>query len=107
MIEDLLGFFESFGHWILGAPFGIAGLIVAVTVPGSDDLLLRSAFALLLLHTSAMLLIGFGLKKAKRSLVISWLVVFSLLIGYAAWKASTQSAPVAPSRQSIPSGTHE
>lgn len=105
--EFLGGCFERFGHWILGAFFGIAGLAVAVTVPGCGDPLLRSAFAVLLFHTSAMLLVGFGLRRAKRVLVISWLAVLSLLVGYGAWKASTQSVPVAPARDAIPSGTHE
>lgn len=88
MIDELIsGCFESFGHWILGAVFGIAGVVVLVRAPSSESALVSGLLALVLFHTSTLLIVGFGFGKAKRALAISWVLVLALFLGVAAFLA--------------------
>ncbi len=77
-IEALL---EVFGPWIGGAVFFVAGCWVLLTAPGSEHPFFTAALGLLLLHTSALLFVGMGRKKAVRFLVITWIL---FLVGFLA-----------------------
>ena len=75
MIGDLLGgCFEEFGHWVLGVVFGLVGFWMVFRIPGAEQKVVVAYLAGLLLHTSVMLLVGFGLKKLKKVLAITWLL---------------------------------
>ncbi|MCP4897260.1 MAG: hypothetical protein GY906_09850 [bacterium] len=70
-VEALL---EVFGPWIGGAVFLIAGCWVLFTAPGNEHPLFQAAMSLLLLHTSVLLFVGTGLKKATKFLAITWVI---------------------------------
>ena len=89
MIDEILdGYLERFGPWILGPAFLVAAVVVAAGAPGSDSPGLRWFLAFVLLHTSAMLLVGFGLKRARRFLVVSWVVVLTAFLAVSVVVAS-------------------
>lgn len=68
---------ELVGPWLGGGVFLLIGIYVLTSAPGSEHPPLTVALGLLLLHTSAVLIVGIGLKKATRFLAISW-VLFML-----------------------------
>ncbi len=90
MIDELLtGCLEVFGHWIFGAIFLLAAIVVSLSIPSSEAQFLTSLLAYVLYHTAAMLIVGFGFKKAKRFLVITWVIVLFLFLVAASILASS------------------
>ena len=84
MIDGLLeGCLETIGPWIFGAVFLVAALWVLLSTPGAESPAVSGILGLLLLHTSALLIVGLGFKKATRVLAISWVVfvVVFLVVG--------------------------
>jgi hypothetical protein len=83
MIDELVGgCLTEFGHWILAVVFLIAAPVVLVGA--GDQIVFRTMLAGLLLYTSAMLIVGFGLGKAKRFFALSWFILLVGFIGAAA-----------------------
>ena len=73
MIGDFFdGCFERFGNWLLGAIFLILAIVVLVRAPSSAQTTLSILLSFVMLQTSAMFIVGFGLNRAKRLLAISW-----------------------------------
>jgi len=75
MIDGILdGCLETFGPWLFGGVFSLAALFVFTSLAWTDNRLFTAVLGLLLLHTAVLLIVGMGLKKATRSLAISWIV---------------------------------
>lgn len=65
---------DNLGSFLIGGVFLLAGIWVTLTVRRAESPLIAALLGLLLLHTAAMSIVGFGLEKATRTLAISWVV---------------------------------
>lgn len=74
----LEGCLDRFGAWVFGAIFLAAGAWVLVSAPTAPTPALSAVLGLLLVHTAAMSIVGFGLGRATKVLASTW-VVFVLV----------------------------
>ena len=72
MITGFFGFIEKSVPLAAGLAFAAVGVLVAVNLPSSSNQVIGAYLTYLLLHTAAMLIVGFYLQKAKRFLALSW-----------------------------------
>ncbi len=77
-------FLEALGPWIIGVIFFVGGIWAILTAPSSENPFFTAAFGLLALYTAVVSLLGLGLKRATKPLLLSW---FIFLLGFLAFAA--------------------
>ena len=78
MISNFFRFVERSVPLALGISFAVVGVLAAVNLPASNNKVVGTYLTCLVFHTATMLIVGFYMHKAKRSLALSWFAAFLL-----------------------------